>query len=50
MPVPRTEISSIELRISSSSTHELVQETAEMARALDRPLATVEQAPKMIGL
>lgn len=31
-------------------THELVRETAEMARALGRPLATVEQARKMIGL
>ncbi len=32
------------------STHELVKETAEMARALGRPLATVAQARKMIGL
>ena len=32
------------------TTHELVRETAEMARALGRPLATVEQAQKMIGL
>jgi 3-keto-5-aminohexanoate cleavage enzyme len=31
-------------------THELVRETAEMARALGRPLATVKQARKMIGL
>ena len=31
-------------------THELVKETAEMARALGRPLATVQQARKMIGL
>jgi len=31
-------------------THELVRETAEMARALGRPLATVRQARKMIGL
>jgi 3-keto-5-aminohexanoate cleavage enzyme len=31
-------------------THELVRETAEMARALGRPLATVQQARKMIGL
>ena len=33
-----------------ATTHELVQETAEMARALGRPLATVAQARKMIGL
>ena len=32
------------------STNELVRETAEMARALGRPLATVEQARKLIGL
>jgi 3-keto-5-aminohexanoate cleavage enzyme len=32
------------------TTHELVCETAEMARALGRPLATVKQARKMIGL
>jgi len=32
------------------TTHELVLETAEMARALGRPLATVKQARKMIGL
>jgi 3-keto-5-aminohexanoate cleavage enzyme len=31
-------------------THELVKETAEMARALGRPLATVQQAREMIGL
>jgi 3-keto-5-aminohexanoate cleavage enzyme len=31
-------------------THELVRETAEIARALGRPLATVTQARKMIGL
>jgi 3-keto-5-aminohexanoate cleavage enzyme len=31
-------------------THELVRETAEMARALGRPLATVPQAKKLIGL
>ncbi len=31
-------------------THELVRETAEMARAFGRPLATVKQARKMIGL
>jgi 3-keto-5-aminohexanoate cleavage enzyme len=31
------------------TTHELVRETAEMARALGRPLATVEQARMMIG-
>jgi 3-keto-5-aminohexanoate cleavage enzyme len=33
-----------------ATTHELVEETAEMARALGRPLATVKQARKMIGL
>jgi 3-keto-5-aminohexanoate cleavage enzyme len=32
------------------TTHELVRETAEMARAFGRPLATVAQARKMIGL
>ena len=32
------------------TTHELVKETAEMAHALGRPLATVQQARKMIGL
>jgi 3-keto-5-aminohexanoate cleavage enzyme len=32
------------------TTHELVTETAEMALALGRPLATVGQARKMIGL
>jgi 3-keto-5-aminohexanoate cleavage enzyme len=32
------------------TTHELVRETAEMARALGRPLATVRQARKMIGM
>jgi 3-keto-5-aminohexanoate cleavage enzyme len=31
-------------------TYELVKETAGMARALGRPLATVKQARKMIGL
>ncbi len=31
-------------------THELVRETAEMARALGRPLATIHQARRMIGL
>jgi len=31
-------------------THELVKETAEMARALGRPLATVQQAREMTGL
>jgi 3-keto-5-aminohexanoate cleavage enzyme len=31
-------------------TPALVRETAEMARALGRPLATVEQARQMIGL
>ncbi len=33
-----------------ATTHELVQETADIARALGRPLATVEQARTMIGL
>jgi 3-keto-5-aminohexanoate cleavage enzyme len=33
-----------------ASTHELVQETAEIARSLGRPLATIEQAREMIGL
>lgn len=32
------------------ATHELVKETAEMAKALGRLLATVKQARKMIGL
>jgi 3-keto-5-aminohexanoate cleavage enzyme len=32
------------------TTHELVQETAQMAQALGRPLATVKQARRMIGL
>ncbi len=32
------------------ATHELVKETAEIAKALGRPLATVKQARKMIGL
>jgi len=31
-------------------THDLVREAAEMARALGRPLATVRQARKLIGL
>jgi 3-keto-5-aminohexanoate cleavage enzyme len=31
-------------------THELVKETSEMAKVLGRPLATVKQARKMIGL
>ena len=31
-------------------THELVRETVEMARALGRPIATVAQARKLIGL
>jgi len=31
-------------------THELVKKTAEMARSLGRPLATVQQAREMIGL
>jgi 3-keto-5-aminohexanoate cleavage enzyme len=33
-----------------ATTHELVEETAGMARALGRPLATIKQARKMIGL
>ncbi len=32
------------------TTHELVKETAEMARAFGRPLATAKQVRKMIGL
>jgi 3-keto-5-aminohexanoate cleavage enzyme len=32
------------------STHELVQETAEIARAIGRPLATIEQTRQMVGL
>jgi 3-keto-5-aminohexanoate cleavage enzyme len=32
------------------TTHELVHETAEMARALGRPLASTQQARRMIGL
>jgi len=32
------------------TTHELVMETAGIARAIGRPLATIEQARKMIGL
>lgn len=32
------------------TTHELVKEVAEMARELGRPLATLEQTRKMIGL
>jgi 3-keto-5-aminohexanoate cleavage enzyme len=31
-------------------THELVSETAELARAIGRPLATIDQARKLIGL
>jgi 3-keto-5-aminohexanoate cleavage enzyme len=31
-------------------THELVKESAEIARAIGRPLATIEQARHMIGL
>ncbi|MCL4560329.1 MAG: 3-keto-5-aminohexanoate cleavage protein [Chloroflexi bacterium] len=31
-------------------THELVKETAELARAIGRPVATPDQARKMIGL
>jgi 3-keto-5-aminohexanoate cleavage enzyme len=34
----------------AASTHELVKETAEIARVLGRPLATPEQARQMIGL
>ena len=34
----------------AAATHELVRETAEVARALGRPLATLEQARQMIGL
>jgi len=33
-----------------ATTHELVKEAADIARALGRPLATVEQARKMIGM
>jgi 3-keto-5-aminohexanoate cleavage enzyme len=33
-----------------AATSELVKEAAEMARALGRPLATIEQARQMIGL
>ena len=33
-----------------ASTYELVSETAEMARTLGRPLATVKQAKEMIGI
>jgi 3-keto-5-aminohexanoate cleavage enzyme len=33
-----------------ASTHELVKEVAEMAHKLGRPLATIEQTRKMIGL
>jgi 3-keto-5-aminohexanoate cleavage enzyme len=33
-----------------ATTHELVRETAEMARALGRPLATVQAARRMVGL
>jgi 3-keto-5-aminohexanoate cleavage enzyme len=32
------------------STHELVRETAEMARVIGRPLASLEQAGQLIGL
>jgi 3-keto-5-aminohexanoate cleavage enzyme len=34
----------------TASTHELVQEVAGIARAIGRPLATIEQARQMIGL
>lgn len=33
-----------------TNTHELVKETADIARAIGRPIATVEQARNMIGL
>jgi 3-keto-5-aminohexanoate cleavage enzyme len=33
-----------------ATTPELVKETAEMARALGRPLATAAEARKMVGL
>jgi len=33
-----------------ATTHELVKEAAEIARSLGRPLATAQQARKMIGL
>jgi len=33
-----------------ASTHELVQETAEIARTLGRPLATIKQTRRLIGL
>ncbi len=33
-----------------AATHALVQETVEIARAIGRPLATVEQARQLIGL
>jgi 3-keto-5-aminohexanoate cleavage enzyme len=33
-----------------ASTHELVKETADIAKALGRPLATIEQARWLIGL
>ncbi len=32
------------------TTHELVQEAAEIARSIGRPLATIQQARQMIGL
>ena len=33
-----------------TTTHELVRETAEIAKALGRPLASIEQARQLIGL
>jgi len=33
-----------------TTTHELVKETAEIARAIGRPIATIDQARKLIGL
>lgn len=33
-----------------ATTHELVKETAQIARSVGRPLATIQQARKMIGL
>ncbi len=32
------------------STHELVEQTAEIARAIGRPLATIDQARQLVGL
>jgi 3-keto-5-aminohexanoate cleavage enzyme len=33
-----------------ATCHELVKETADLANSLGRPLATVKQARKMLGL